>query len=103
MRTHCRAPKGCSLSAQPKLGVNRGNAGKGRQKGVPNKVTGELKEMILGALSDAGGTEYLTKQAKENPGPFLTLVGKVLPYQMTGEGGGPMQVQEVPWLRGRSL
>ena len=56
-----------------------GNRGVGRTKGVPNKVTKELKEMILGALDDAGGQAYLAKQAEENPNAFLTLVGKVLP------------------------
>lgn len=74
----------------------------GRQKGTPNKVTGELKEMILGALADAGGQEYLKTQAVVNPGPFLTLVGKVLPHQITGEGGGPVKV-EASWLHGRSI
>jgi hypothetical protein len=68
------------------------NAGKGRVKGVPNKVTGALKDMILGALANAGGVKYLEQQAKENPAAFLTLVGKVLPLQVTGEGGGPVQV-----------
>ena len=51
----------------------------GRAKGTPNKVTKELKEMILGALDAAGGEKYLTRQAEENPGPFMTLVGKCLP------------------------
>lgn len=63
------------------------NAGKGRPKGVPNKVTGELKDMILQALGDAGGVDYLKKQAAENPNAFLTLVGKVLPLQV-GAGDG---------------
>jgi hypothetical protein len=59
----------------------------GRQKGTPNKVTGELKAMILGALGDVGGQAYLAQQARANPGPFLSLVGKVLPLQMGPESG----------------
>ena len=59
-----------------------GNRGLGRAKGVPNKVTKELKEMILGALDDAGGQQYLARQAEENPVAFLTLVGKVLPLSV---------------------
>ena len=55
------------------------NAGKGRVKGVPNKLTKELKAMILGALDDAGGQAYLAQQAQDNPAAFMTLVGKVLP------------------------
>jgi hypothetical protein len=35
--------------------------------------------MILGALEDAGGREYLADQARKIPSSFLTLVGKVLP------------------------
>lgn len=71
------------------------NAGKGRKKGVPNKVTGELKEMILQALANAGGVEYLEKAAKNNPAAFLTLVGKVLPLQVAGAGGGAIEVRIV--------
>lgn len=53
-------------------------------------MTKQVKEMILGALDRVGGEAYLARQAEENPGPFMTLVGKVLPLQLTGEGGGPI-------------
>ena len=62
------------------------NAGKGRPKGSPNKITRELKEMILGALDDAGGQQYLSRQAEENPNAFMQLVGKVLPMTVHGSG-----------------
>lgn len=58
----------------------------GSRKGKPNKVTKQLKDMILGALDDAGGQAYLAQQAVLNPGPFLTLVGKVLPIDMNLKG-----------------
>jgi hypothetical protein len=57
----------------------------GRAKGVTNKFTGQLKDMILGALDEAGGAAYLVKQAGENPTAFLTLVGKVLPLQVNAD------------------
>lgn len=60
----------------------------GRKKGTPNKLTGELKDLILNALSEAGGLNYLVTQAQNNPTAFLTLVGKVLPMQVSGPGGG---------------
>jgi hypothetical protein len=53
--------------------------GAGRPKGSGNKATKELKDMILGALDDAGGQSYLAARALDTPGPFLALIGKVLP------------------------
>jgi hypothetical protein len=53
--------------------------GPGRPKGMLNANTKALKDMILGALDQAGGQDYLARQAEENPGPFLALVGKCLP------------------------
>ena len=64
----------------------------GRVKGTPNKITAQLKDMILGALDAAGGQKYLQEQADRSPGAFLTLLGKVLPLQVTGESGGPIQL-----------
>jgi hypothetical protein len=46
---------------------------------VPNQITSELREMILGALAAKGGQAYLEQQADENPTAFLTLLGKILP------------------------
>lgn len=65
----------------------------GRQKGSPNKLTKQLKDMILEALDESGGVEYLKQTAIDHPTAFLTLVGKVLPLQVTGEGGGPLTVE----------
>lgn len=62
----------------------------GRQKGTPNKLTADVKAMILGALETVGGEDYLARQAEENPGPFMTLVGKVLPTQVTGDPDNPV-------------
>lgn len=61
----------------------------GRQKGVPNKMTGALKDMILQALANAGGVSYLQNQAKNNPTAFLSLVGRVLPLQIKDGGKEP--------------
>jgi len=80
-----------SETPEPKIGKNRGNAGKGRPKGARNKATAAVKDMILSALDQAGGVEYLVTQAEENPTAFMTLVGKVLPLQVTGDDGGPVQ------------
>ena len=63
----------------------------GRRRGTPNKVTGALKDMILQALSNVGGTAYLEEcaTAKETKGHFLALVGRVLPLQVKDGGNEP--------------
>ena len=80
---------------EPKLGTNRGNAGKGRPKGSPNKITADLKRAILEAAEAAGGeggtVAYLTAQANANPAAFLTLIGKVLPTTLAGDETSPIR------------
>jgi hypothetical protein len=67
--------------------------GGGSRKGVPNKITADVKAMILGALDKAGGENYLIARAQDQPVAFMGLVGKVLPLQLTGEGGGAIIIQ----------
>jgi hypothetical protein len=71
--------------------------GAGRPKGSPNKTTAQVKDMILKALDGAGGVDYLQRQAEENPTAFLTLVGKVLPLQLSG-GDKPAGGVAFVWL-----
>jgi hypothetical protein len=70
----------------------------GRPKGKPNRVTGLLKDAILKAAEQAGNdigndglVSYLQHQAVENPGPFMTLLSRVLPLQMTGIDDEPIK------------
>ena len=70
-------------------------AGKGRPKGARNRMTQALKDMILHALDDAGGENYLVEQAHKNPAAFLTLLGKVLPLQVAGSESGPIEISVV--------
>ena len=60
-------------------------SGQGRAKGVPNKVTGDLRAMISGALHELGGQAYLVRQAKENPTAFMALLAKILPREIKAE------------------
>lgn len=65
--------------------------GGGSRKGKPNKLTADVKAMILAALDQAGGTQYLLTQAQSNPNAFLTLVGKVLPMTVAGDPANPVR------------
>jgi hypothetical protein len=40
------------------------NAGRGRELGSKNKLSGQVKEMILAALDQVGGVDYLPKSAR---------------------------------------
>jgi hypothetical protein len=57
----------------------------GRPKGALNKNNQALREMILGALQAQGGQQYLARMAEEQPGPFMSLLGKVLPTTLEGQ------------------
>lgn len=72
----------------------------GSRKGIPNKNTAALKEMILGALAGAGGVEYLQARAQDprTAAAFLGLVGKVLPMTVTSDPDAPLKV-EFTWKK----
>jgi len=69
----------------------------GRTKGTPNKFDADIKGMILGALAGVGGTQYLMRQAEQNPVAFMGLVGKVLPLTIAGAGEGGALVVDFRW------
>jgi hypothetical protein len=68
-------------------------AGPGRPKGVPNKNTGMIRDMIAQALEQVGGVDYLARCAEDpkTASAFLGLIGKVMPIQVTGEDGGAVK------------
>jgi hypothetical protein len=78
-----------------KKGEKRPNQGK---RG-PNKENKALKEMILAALEDCGGVDYLVTQAHDNPTAFMGLIGKVLPLTLAGDPNKPIHFAiGLPWL-----
>ena len=69
-------------------------AGPGRPKGGTNKITSDIKGMILEALGNAGGAEYLERKANDprTAAAFLGLIGKVLPMTIAGDPNAPHKV-----------
>ena len=57
----------------------------GKPKGATNHLTREVKAMILEALEGAGGVQYLIDKADSHPQAFMSLLGRVLPLQVTGK------------------
>src|SRR3954469_11342915 len=61
----------------------------GRQAGTPNKLSADVRAMILATLDRAGGEDYLLEQATANPRAFLSLVGRLIPTRVTGKDDAP--------------
>ena len=55
------------------------NAGKGRQKGVPNKTTLAAKEAMELAFQGLGGVDALKKWAEDNPTEFYRIWSRLIP------------------------
>ena len=97
--------------SEPKLGPNRGNAGKGRPKGAQNKVTREFKQTVqmllesnkdnvarwLTLVAEGDGTD--SPAGRPNPAKALELLSSLAEFaqpklartEHTGEGGGPVE------------
>jgi hypothetical protein len=86
--------KGVGKSATQFKAGQSGNPN-GRPKDSKNALTLQIKDMILNALDQAGGVDYLVLQADKNPTAFLTLVGKVLPLQVDAEHSGTIVAQVI--------
>jgi hypothetical protein len=69
--------------------------GKGRPKGALNRTTTSAKEAIAIAADKLGGAERLVAWAQEDPTNerafWATIYPKLLPLQVSGEDGGPIQ------------
>lgn len=82
--------------ARDKIGTdNKDRIKPGRPKGAVNKTTALLKDAILKAAEMAGDGDialYLEEQARQNPGPFMALLGKVLPTQLAGNVAVQLEV-----------
>jgi hypothetical protein len=63
-------------------------SGGGSRKGILNKTSANLKNMILGALDESGGVGYLVERANDprTASAFMALVGRVLPMTVQGTG-----------------
>lgn len=67
------------------------NAGKGRKKGVPNKLTKSARDAFQLAFEQSGGFTALTEWAKANKTEFYKLYARLIPVEHVGEGGdGPI-------------
>jgi hypothetical protein len=81
------------MTDQPKKTGKFGPGNPGKPKGAKNKETALIRDMVAQALTQVGGVQYLAERAEDprTASAFLSLVGRVMPVQVTGEGGGAVQ------------
>lgn len=58
------------------------NAGKGQNKGSPNKVTKTLKEALLASFETLGGEAWLVQLAESDPKAYASLLGRLVPSEI---------------------
>jgi hypothetical protein len=79
-----------NVKGQPRRG--------GRPKGTPNKATVVARDIIAETAHKLGGTKRLLawcKESKINERIFWgSIFPKLLPLQVTGANGGPIQVED---------
>ena len=91
------------VKARPKHLFKKGDPrpeGAGRKPGQKNKLTMLLKDALITAAelegSDQHGKEglvgYLRVLSRREPAVYGRLLEKLLPYQLTGKDGSPMQM-----------
>lgn len=84
---------------EPKNTGKFGKGNPGKPKGALSKTTRTAKEAIAIAADKLGGAERLVAWAQEDPlnerAFWSSIYPKLLPLQVTGEGGGPIRVSQI--------
>jgi hypothetical protein len=65
-------------------------AGPGRPKGIPNKITLSVREAIERAFDKLGGASYLEHVGQTDPRTFCALLSKLLPTKLANADGSPL-------------
>ncbi len=71
----------------------KGNPGK--PKGAVNRTTKSAREAFAFAFDYIGGAEALGKWAQDNQSQFYTLYGRLIPVDISGEGGEAVPVKVI--------
>jgi hypothetical protein len=90
------APKSAKAKPAKSAGRKKGTPKTGgRKKGSLNKTTVAMKDAMLSVYADlqaeaGGGNGHFLDWARGNSTDFYRLAARLLPLQVSGEGGGPV-------------
>jgi hypothetical protein len=75
----------------------------GRQKGTPNRTTQACKDAIALVAEGLGGSNRMLEWVRQDPQNERTfwkdIYPKLLPLQVTGEGGSPLIPPTITFVR----
>jgi hypothetical protein len=82
----------------------------GRPKGAQNKVTRTIRQAVMESIEPGnchpdGLAGWLIERARggiEDRKIYAAVVSRVIPIEITGEGGGPVKI-DLGWLTGRKI
>jgi hypothetical protein len=63
----------------------------GRPKGALNKSTASVKAALIAVYDKRGGDKALAAWANSNETEFYKLWGRMLPQEVSGPDGGPVE------------
>ena len=85
------------MEDKPKITGRFGKGNPGKPKGAVSHTTRAAKDAIANAAEALGGERRLAEWAKEDPANervfWGTIYPKLLPLQVSGEGGGAIVLQ----------
>lgn len=82
----------------------------GKPKGAQNKVTRTIRQAVMESIEPGnchpdGLAGWLIERARggiEDRKIYAAVVSRVIPIEITGEGGGPVKI-DLGWLTGRKV
>ena len=87
-----------SQPARKSVGIPFAAGNPGRPHGIPNRTTVSVKAALEAAVQGLGGVPALIAWGQQEPGEFYRLWGKLLPRNVTIEGGAQLGIVILPPL-----
>jgi hypothetical protein len=87
-----------SQPARKSVGIPFAAGNPGRPHGIPNRTTVSVKAALEAAFQGLGGVPALIAWGQQEPGEFYRLWGKLLPRNVTIEGGAQLGIVILPPL-----
>ena len=87
-----------SQPARKVTGIPFAAGNPGRPHGIPNRTTVSVKAALEAAFTGLGGVPALISWGQQEPGEFYRLWSKLLPRNVTIEGGAQLGIVILPPL-----